>query len=120
MNLIVEQFLTIQQQLRLFHWTTKIYNHHIVSGELYEKLDKIVDQFIETMLGKYELSINTVTIKTKQVDQKGLLVVMNQFKHYLLNDIDKLLEQMDNNDLKNIRDEMVGDVNQFIFLIRLK
>ena len=120
MEIIVEKFLTIQQQLRIFHWTTKIYNHHVISGELYEKLDGIVDKFIETMLGKYVLVLDTVTIRTKQVDQKGLLVVMNLFKHFLMNELDSILDEMSNNDLKNIRDDMLGHVNQFIFLIRLK
>ena len=49
----VEQFLFIQQNIRLYHWTTPIYNQHIVSGELYEKLDKLIDKFVETYMGKY-------------------------------------------------------------------
>ena len=43
----IKTFLSIQQQIRLYHWTTKTYNQHVITGKLYEKLDEHIDKFIE-------------------------------------------------------------------------
>jgi hypothetical protein len=43
---IITEFLSIQQHIRIYHWTTSIYNQHVVSGQLYEKLDELIDKFV--------------------------------------------------------------------------
>lgn len=119
----VEQFLFIQQNIRLYHWTTPIYNQHIVSGELYEKLDKLFDKFIETYMGKFnKIQFKKITTVSEPLTDKTILSLLKKFKQFLLADLEFVLssEQMTNNDLKNIRDDILGEVNQFIFLLRLK
>ena len=44
-----------------------------------------------------------------------------QFKSYLVNlDDNKSMNEMRNTDLYNVRDEILGDLNQFLYLLRLK
>ena len=71
---IIENFLTTQQNIRMYHWTTKIYNQHVISGNLYEKLDELFDKFVETYLGKYEtLNYKKLTIISNQLNSQELL-----------------------------------------------
>ena len=48
---IITQLLTVQAQIRVYHWQTKSYAEHKALGKLYETLDGLTDQFIETMSG---------------------------------------------------------------------
>jgi len=119
----VEQFLFIQQNIRLYHWTTPIYNQHIVSGELYEKLDKLIDKFVETYMGKYnKIKFEKISINSEPLTEKIIESLLKKFKQFLLGDLEFMLSsgKMQNNDLKNIRDDILGEVNRFIFLLRLK
>ena len=116
---IITEFLSIQQHIRIYHWTTSIYNQHVVSGQLYEKLDALIDKFVETFLGKNKLTFEPFTITVSS--NTNIVSSLIRFKQFLITDLDLALKSgMKNTDLKNIRDEMLGDVNQFIFLLKLK
>jgi hypothetical protein len=118
---IIINFLSIQQYIRIYHWTTPIYNKDVVSGQLYEKLDSLIDKFVETFLGKNKLTFEPFKITVSS--NTDIISSLNSFKRFLLTDLELALNSksaMKNTDLKNIRDEMLGDVNQFIFLLKLK
>ena len=116
---IINEFLSIQQHIRIYHWTTSLYNQHVVSGKLYEKLDDLIDKFVETFLGKNKLTFEpfTITVST----HKNILSLLSRFKQFLTTDLELALHSgMKNTDLKNIRDEMLGEINKSIFLLQLK
>jgi len=118
---IIENFLTQQQNIRLYHWTTKIYNQHVITGQLYSKLDELIDKFVETYLGKNEIVYDTLTIKSQSLSPKNFINCLKKFKQFLISDLEMILTtNMKNTDLKNIRDEILGEINQFIFLLKLK
>lgn len=118
---LIQTFLTVQTNIRLYHWSTPLYNQHIVSGQLYEKMDSLIDKFIETYLGKYPIVFQKSKLKIDQFDNEETFhVMLTQFKHFLQIDVDLLLKSKHNNDLKNIRDDIIGEVNRFIFLLKLK
>lgn len=121
----IRQFLSIQQHVRLYHWMTPVYNQHVVSGELYKELDELFDTFVETYLGKYDkkpFSFEPITTLTSSVDKDKLLRHLKHFKQFLMTDMEIFLnsDKMTNSDLKNIRDEILGKVNHFLFLLRLQ
>jgi hypothetical protein len=116
---IITEFLSIQQHIRIYHWTTSIYNQHVVSGQLYEKLDELIDKFVETFLGKNKLTFEPFAITVSS--NTNIVSLLNRFKQFLITDLELALNSgMKNTDLKNIRDEMLGEVNQSIFLLKLK
>jgi hypothetical protein len=47
MNL-VELLLTIQNQLKIFHWQTKSYAEHKALDDAYGTLTDLFDEFLET------------------------------------------------------------------------
>ena len=118
---IITKFLSIQQYIRIYHWTTPIYNQHVISGQLYEKLDELIDEFVETFLGKNKLTFEPFTITVSS--NTDIVSSLIRFKQFLITDLELAMNSksiMKNTDLKNIRDEMLGDVNQSIYLLKLK
>jgi len=114
---IIQEFLCVQKNIRMYHWTTPIYNKHVVSGELYEKLDVLIDKFVETYLGKNKITFNYFELSIKQ---QNIISLLKKFKQFLMGEIELFLDKKVNSDLKNIRDEILGEINRFIFLLSLE
>jgi DNA-binding ferritin-like protein len=118
-------FLEILLMVKLYHWKTSSYATHKATDELYSKLNSNIDTFIEVLLGKS--GIRTDLMSNKQIklvdlnSQESLKREVDQFKGYLisLND-NKAMKTMSNTDLYNIRDTILGDLNQFLYLLTFK
>ena len=118
-------FLEILLMVKLFHWKTTSYATHKATDELYTKLNGNIDSFIEVLLGKTGSRIDLLSNKhIRLIDlssQESLKREVEAFKGYLvsLND-NKAMLQMSNTDLFNIRDTILGDLNQFLYLLTFK
>jgi hypothetical protein len=118
-------FLEMLMMVKLFHWKTTSYATHKATDELYTKLNANIDSFIEILLGKSGSRIDLMSNKQiKLVDlstQESLKREVEAFKGYLvgLND-NKAMQMMSNTDLFNIRDTILGDLNQFLYLLTFK
>jgi len=118
-------FLEMLMMVKLFHWKTTSYATHKATDELYTKLNANIDAFIEILLGKSGSRIDLMSNKQiKLVDlssQESLKREVESFKGYLvsLND-NKAMLSMSNTDLFNIRDTILGDLNQFLYLLTFK
>jgi hypothetical protein len=111
---MLQKFLLIQQNVRLYHWTTDVYTQHVVSGELYEKLDKLFDKFIETYQGEEErIKFKKISVESVSLSLDELLHELKKYKRYFMT---LKLKQ----DLSNIRDEIVAEIHKYMFLLRLK
>ena len=116
---MVITFLEVLNHVKLYHWKTKQYAEHKATDELYGKLNEDIDKFVEVLLGKDGSRIATVkqirvcdTIHTTQSLRKK----MEKFKDFLMRLNDSLDAQKDS-DLLNIRDEILADINQFLYLL---
>jgi DNA-binding ferritin-like protein len=122
---IAVEFLEMLIMVKLFHWKTTSYATHKATDELYTKLNANIDSFIEILLGKSGSRIDLMSNKQiKLVDlsnQESLKRKIDIFKGYLvgLNE-NKAMLRMSNNDLFNIRDTILGDLNQFLYLLSFK
>jgi len=118
-------FLEILLMVKLFHWKTHSYATHKATDDLYSKLNDNIDTFIEVLLGKTGSRIDLMNQKNiRLVDlssQDSLKGEVEVFKGYLvsLND-NKAMQSMSNTDLFNIRDEILGNLNQFLYLLTFK
>ena len=122
---IASVFLEMLLMVKLFHWKTTSYATHKATDELYLKLNANIDSFIEILLGKTGSRIDLMSKNNiRLVDlssQESLKKEVDAFKSYLvgLND-HKALQTMTNTDLFNIRDTILGDMNQFLYLLTFK
>jgi hypothetical protein len=123
---IVVKFLQILNMIKLYHWKTYSYATHKATDELYSKLNENVDDFIEVLLGKmYGNRINLINVHTISLvdltSPEELKRELDNFKTYLISlDTYLFMKQMSNTDLYNIRDELLANINQFLYLLTFK
>jgi len=116
---IIQFFFTMREQIKLYHWQTKSFSRHKATDEVIDKLDKLIDQFVEVFMGKYgrpRLTARTNTIKlTNMVEATAGKFIKNCLK-----EIHTLRGKLEvDTDLQNICDEMMGDLNQLLYLFSL-
>lgn len=119
---ITIQFFEMLLMIKLFHWKTHSYATHKATDKLYTKFNENMDTFIEVLLGKTGSRIELMNVKSiSLVDLNNvnqLIKKINNFKNYLVGLTDKkAINSMANSDLLNIRDEILGDMNQFLYLL---
>jgi DNA-binding ferritin-like protein len=118
---IVKSFLEMLNFIKLYHWKTESYSQHKATDELHEKLSENVDKFVEVLLGKDASRVSMVEKHMKMMDVKNtadFIETMHDYRAMLLT-IDRYFHKKRDSDLLNIRDEMLADVNQFLYLMSL-
>ena len=118
-------FLEMLMMVKLFHWKTHSYATHKATDELYDSLNDNIDKFIEVLLGKTGSRIDLMSKKTISLidlnSQEKLKSKIMYFKSFLVGlDNNTALNSMSNSDLFNIRDEILGNLNQFLYLLTFK
>ena len=118
-------FFEMLLMVKLFHWKTYSYATHKATDELYSKLNDDIDKFIEVLLGKTGTRIDLMGHKSISLidlnSPEKLKSKIVSFKSYLVGlTNNKALTSMTNTDLLNIRDEILGDMNQFLYLLTFK
>jgi DNA-binding ferritin-like protein len=122
---ITINFFEMLLLIKLFHWKTHSYATHKATDDLYSKFNEHMDKFIEVLLGKSGTRIDLMNKKQISLydlnNQDELVSKVNSFKGYLVNlTNNKAMKVMTNTDLLNIRDEILGDMNQFLYLLSFK
>jgi len=117
---MIGELLAMQNQMRIFHWQTESFAQHKAFGGAYEGLDALIDQFVEIFQGKngIQKSSGGYRIKLENLDSDPAAMI-DVFIDYLKEELPKDLEDEDT-DLLNIRDEMMGILNQTKYLLLLK
>lgn len=122
---IVTMFLQMLNTVKLYHWKTSSYAQHKATDELYANLNTNIDTFVEIMLGKTGGRVNlTGTKSIALLDYSDLFNFKREvemYKHFLINmNNDNAINIGDNSDLLNVRDEILGNLNQFTYLLTFK
>lgn len=116
-------FLHLRDQIKLYHWQTRVYSRHIATDKVLEKLEASIDSYVEIYIGKYgrpKVSGKNATITLQNLTEAGAVRVVNSAIKYLQGPLTKTLKPGVDADLMNIRDEIVGDLNQLLYLFTLK
>ena len=111
--------------IKLYHWKTHSYATHKATDELYSSLNSNMDKFIEVLLGKAGNRIDLSKHKSIRLidldSQERLTQKIVSFKEYLVGITNTpAIRSMSNTDLLNIRDEILGNLNQFLYLLTFK
>ena len=116
----VHFFLHLRNQIKLYHWQTRVYARHIATDQILEKLEKSMDSFVEIYIGKYgrpRLTGDNAIIHLHNLTEAGASKLVKSAIKYLQG-LSKTLHDADS-DLINLRDEMVADLNQLLYLFTL-
>lgn len=115
-------FFQLRTQLKLYHWQTRLYSRHKASDEVLAKLDELIDKYVEVYIGKYgrpKLDSSTNTTTVQNLSEGSVVKYIHKYIAYMNEPLVKRLKANDT-DLLNLRDEMVGELNQLLYLFTLK
>jgi DNA-binding ferritin-like protein len=115
---VVLTFLNMLNTVKLHHWRTKSYAKHKATDDLYSDLNSNIDKFVEVMLGKSESRVYLNDIKSIPLndysDDKDFTLKIESYINYF----NQLLKNTDNSnsDLETLRDEILINLNQYLYL----
>ena len=116
----IQFFFTMRDQIKLYHWQTVSYARHKATDEVIERLDKNIDRFVEVYIGKYgRPKMRTLTYKLEQLTDKKASAYVHECIKVLQGVLVKGLTAEKDSDLITIRDEMLADLNQLVYLFTL-
>ena len=117
----IKKLVQIQLQWRFLHWQTFGDAKHKTYGAIYEGLDGLIDNFAETMMGKYgrpEFEPE-FALAFQDISSLSIQNFMDGITEFFVGISDELDARYDT-DLLNIRDEMLGLINKSKYLLTLK
>lgn len=117
MDQIVSNMIEMEQQLRIWHWQTKMYSRHQAYGATYNALGELIDGFVEAYMGKNGRITAPSSIALQDIGNN----VDEKLDSYIefLNSLTETLDPRDT-DLLNIRDEILALLNKLKYLLTLK
>jgi len=119
----VHFLLLLRNQIKLYHWQTRVYARHIATDKVLEELDELIDQYVEVYMGKYgrpKLSGADAVLHLHNLSEAGATKLVLSSVKYLMGPFVKHLDKDRDTDLINMRDEMVAHLHQLAFLFTLK
>ena len=117
----VHYFLQLRNQVKLYHWQTRSYARHKATDEAVDRLDEHIDKYVEVYMGKYgrpRLTGEAASFKLTNMTEAGGVRCIQAALKYLAGPLTRTLKPADS-DLANIRDEMIADLNQLLYLFSL-
>ena len=124
-SVLILTFMEILNTIKIFHWSTLSYPSHKATDELHSKMSELVDSFIEQYIGgvgggktpsfHVKGGHNIPFCECKSLEH--FRTKLAEYKTFLVS----LTERLDGvTELLNIRDEMIGEIDQAVYLLRLK
>ena len=99
---LITPFLQIQNQIRIYHWQTESYAQHKAFDKAYKSLGDLIDNFVETYMGKYGRSRAKLTYNVELINlADDVISVIDTFINYLIN-INNEVDEVNDSDLLNI------------------
>ena len=114
-NGIVATMTEMLHAVKLHHWHTHDYSVHKATDNLHEALSEQVDSFVEKLLGSKQTRSNLTDLRMRSYN--SLPELKRRVEHYK-----RYLQGMPaslGTDLLNIRDELLGSLNQFSYMLTL-
>jgi hypothetical protein len=112
-------FFSLQTNIKMYHWQTSLYARHKATDSLLEDIDGLIDNFMEIYQGKYgKIPIGFTTVNVRSLTDEDTAV---DFIQQCINFLNNITEEdtyitLNDTDLLNIRDEMVGLLNKTLYL----
>ena len=117
----VNFFFQMREQIKLYHWQTKMYSRHKATDSVIDSLDENIDKYVEVYMGKYgrpKMTSRNNTIKVQNLTETNIVKFIRQCIAVLNTTLIKNLKPFDT-DLLSIRDDMLADLNQLLYLFTL-
>jgi DNA-binding ferritin-like protein len=114
-------FFSLREQVKLYHWQTSLYARHKATDDVIKSLDEHTDLFVEVYMGKYgrpNITRTTNTVQIKNMSEKSAIKFIKECIVHITGPFTKSIKGTDT-DLLNIKDEILGELNQLLYLFTL-
>jgi len=117
-NNITTFFFKLQLLNKVYHWNTTSYARHMATDRFNGTMQPLVDKFLEVIIGRYQLKpvVANVQLKDKYLTDAGIKEYFIKAKEY----IQQLESITSDTELLNIRDELLAEINQTLYLFELR
>ena len=115
-------FFQLRDQIKLYHWQTRVYARHTATDKALSELDRIIDSYVEIYIGKYgrkRLVGADAKISVSNLTEAGASRFITSAIRYCQGGLVKGLSKVHDTDLFNLRDELIGALNQLLYLFTL-
>jgi len=125
MSDLLQFFFQLMITLKTYHWQTKSYSRHKASDKGLESLMEHIDKFVEVFQGRYKRlsileNVNDI-IYIRNRNDSEIEDYLKECILFLENDLEEVgYVKSSDTDLLNIRDEMVSDIHQTLYLFSLQ
>lgn len=106
--------------IKLYHWKTFSYATHKATDDLYASLSSKVDRFVEVMMGITSHRTELSKRHSLEVEDMSSPPQFERKIQYYKDCLSHRLKFPNSTDLLNIRDDILGDLNQFLYLYSFK
>jgi len=119
-EVIQTTLMQMQNQYKILHWQTMSFSQHKSFDEIVSSLSENIDEFIETYMGKYGrvIAAGTFNINLANYKDTDFVALTNNYIEFLIG-LSNVLDKTQDSDLLNIRDEILGSLNQLKYLLTL-
>lgn len=117
---IQTMMLQMQNQYKIFHWQTTSFSQHKSFDSVVESLIGNIDEFMEIYMGKYGrvIASNAFNLTLANLSNSDAVVATDNYINFLIG-LSNALDSTKDTDLLNIRDEILGSLNQLKYLLTL-
>jgi hypothetical protein len=107
--------------IKLYHWKTHSYAEHKATDELHGRISDHIDKFVEVLLGKDSSRLQMMVHKMDLLNMNNTKELKEVIFKYIdfLTSLNHMFDSNRDSDLLNIRDEILADLNQFLYLLSL-
>jgi len=119
-EVIQTTLMQMQNQYKILHWQTMSFSQHKSFDEIVSSLMENTDEFIETYMGKYGrvIAAGSFNLNLANYKDTDFVVLTDSYINFMIS-LSGMLDVSKDSDLLNIRDEILGSLNQLKYLITL-
>lgn len=119
------KLLGLSDTVKLYHWRTSSYPMHKNTDSLGDELNSKIDLFMENLLGMTGTTGKSNAFSLKGVKSIPVKIIntpeemkkyIHDVKHYLLHGLGKNVPSS----VENVRDDILTDLNKFLYLATFK
>jgi len=121
-QVIIQFYMVLRNGVKIYHWNTMSHPRHKATDKFVENIDKLTDSFVEVYMGRYgrDPSMSKdMHLTLPGFTEKSIVTFLEESRVWLEKEIPKLIKPKDT-DLFNIRDEILAEINQTLYLFTLK
>ena len=119
-EVIQTTLMQMQNQYKILHWQTMSFSQHESFDKIVTSLSENIDEFIETYMGKYGrvIAAGSFNLNLANYKDADFITLTDSYINFMIS-LSGMLDSSKDSDLLNIRDEILGSLNQLKYLLTL-